>query len=349
MMDTILIVEDDPMILDLQRRNLSEAGYACSCARSAEAARTLLGRQSFALALLDINLPGISGVALLQELRRTCPDTVVIMVTAVDQLDTALHCIQAGAEDYILKPFNLNRIQLSIRGALEKRRLRLENRAYQLHLEHQVAAQTAQLSNALAQLQLTYDTTLRTLARALDAREKEVGSHSERVQNYSLFLAKVMGLGSAEQEDLAKGSLLHDIGKIGISDNILLKPAKLTEVEWQEMKKHPKLGRAIIEEIPFLQGAAQVIQAHHERYDGSGYPLGLQGEQIPLGARIFALADTLDAMTSDRPYRRALPFAAVQAEVEQCSGSQFDPEIAAAFLGVGQQQWEAVAGRRFVK
>lgn len=345
MNDTILIVEDEPWIRELHVRHLTEEGFDCRATATAEAALDLVRQEPFALALLDINLPKMSGISLLKEIQGLTPDTVAIMVTGVDQVHMAMHCIQAGAEDYILKPFNINRVLLSIRSALEKRRLRMENQQYQAHLERQVKEQTARITTTLGQLEITYDATLRSLARALDAREKEVGSHSERVRNYSLFLAEMLGIDRQEQTDLAKGALLHDIGKIGISDNILLKPGKLTDAEWVEMKTHAQLGKAIIGDIPFLAGAAHLILTHHERYDGSGYPLGLRGEQIPLGARIFALADTLDAMTSDRPYRQALPYQAVVDEVRRCRGTQFDPMIADRFLGTSRCHWETIAGR----
>ena len=342
----LLIVDDEDMIRTMQATNLSRQGYACHQAADAEEASLILSRQPIDLALIDINMPGRSGVQLLQELKSATPDTAALMVSAVDDLDTAMFCLQLGADDYILKPFSVDRVELSVRNTLEKRRLMLENRAYQKVLEAKVCTQTEQIRATLTDLHSAYEDTLTALARALDAREKEVGAHSERVSNYTLHLARALGVGEPQLSDMAKGALLHDIGKIGISDNILLKPSRLDPGEWIEMRHHPQLGFEIISGVKFLSGAAQIVLTHHERFDGGGYPLGLRGEEIPLGARIFALADTLDAMTSDRPYRRALPFSAVLDEVQKHNGSQFDPAVVEVFLASPQSVWEELAGRR---
>ena len=342
----LLIVDDEAMIRNMQATNLGRQGYLCHQAANADEASLILARQSIDLALIDINMPGRSGVQLLQELKKTSPDTAALMVSAVDDLDTAMFCLKLGADDYILKPFSIERMELSVHNALEKRRLVLENRVYQRDLEAKVLNQTEQIRTTLANLHCAYEDTLTALARALDAREKEVGAHSERVSNYTLYLARAMGVAEPLLSDMAKGALLHDIGKIGISDNILLKPARLDEAEWAEMRRHPQLGFEIIAGVKFLKGAAQLVLTHHERYDGGGYPQGLVGEAIPLGARIFALADTLDAMTSDRPYRLALPFEMVLAEVDKHCGTQFDPEVAKVFLATPRRVWEDLAGRR---
>lgn len=339
----ILIVDDEEMIREMLTSALSREGYACHAAKDADEACRLLARNPAELALIDIIMPGRSGVQLLQELKQISPDTAVVMATGVDSIETAMFCVQMGAEDYIVKPFNINRILLSVKNSLEKRRLVLENRSYQTSLEEKVQQQTVQIRAALADLRLAYEHTLSALARALDARERETGCHSERVKGYALLLARAIGVEEPELSTLAKGALLHDIGKIGIPDSILLKPGKLTEAEWAEMKKHPGIGYNIITGIKSLEGAAKIVLAHQERYDGSGYPQGLKGEETPLGARIFALADTLDAMTSDRPYRKALPLTAVFEEVKRCSGSQFDPEIAKAFLAIPQARWAEIA------
>jgi putative nucleotidyltransferase with HDIG domain len=208
--------------------------------------------------------------------------------------------------------------------------------------------QTEQLRRTMNELNDAYNNTLTALVKALDAREKEVGSHSERVMNFSALLAGKLGIRGVELEQLAKGALLHDIGKIGITDNILLKPGKLDDSEWVDMRKHPQIGYAILSEIAFLKGPAEIILSHHERYDGGGYPKGLKGEQIPIGSRIFALVDTLDAMTSDRPYRKALRFEAVCSEVRNFRGTQFEPALADLFLSIPRSQWEECAGKRFI-
>jgi putative nucleotidyltransferase with HDIG domain len=345
---TILTVDDEEMIRDLLVTALSREDYDCFQAGSAEEARAILLNNRVELAMLDIMMPGTSGVDLLKEIRNISPDTVVLMVTAISDMETAMRCIHLGADDYILKPFDIERVLLTIKNSLEKQRLLIENREYQANLEKKVLEQTGQIRSAMEELNLTYDHTLTTLVRALDAREKETGSHSERVMNYTILLAETMGIRASDVAIMARGALLHDIGKIGVSDNILLKPAKLDDAEWRHMKQHPQMGYDILSGIKFLKAPAEVVYAHHERYDGTGYPKGLRGSEIPLGARIFSLVDTLDAMTSNRPYRKALPFSAVLAEVKRCIGTQFDPSIAEIFLSITKGKWEKAGKKQFL-
>lgn len=348
MKEPILIVDDEEMIRDLLTSALTQEQYVCHQAANVDEAFQVLGSQQIALVISDIMMPGRSGVDLLRDLKRIDPDIAVLMITGLSDTNTAMECIHLGADDYITKPFGINRVILTVRNLIERRRLALEKKEYQLSLELKVQEQTSQLRTAMNELYITYDSTLSALVKALDAREKEVGSHSERVMNYALLLAGQYGITGTELQELSKGALLHDIGKIGISDNILLKPGPLDEREWSEMRRHPRVGQAILSEIPFLKGPAGIILSHHEHYDGSGYPDRLSGEQIPLGSRIFAVADTLDAMTSDRPYRLALPFDAVSAEITQYAGTQFDPAVADLFLSISRSQWEACAGKKFL-
>ena len=348
MIATILTVDDEEMIRDLMVTALSREGYCCFQAGSAEEARSVLQNNKIDLAILDIMMPGISGVDFLKELKVLSPETVVLMVTAICDTETAMKCIHLGAYDYILKPFDIDRVLLTIRNSLEKQRLLAENREYQANLEKKVEEQTSQIRTAMEDLNLAYNHTLTALVRALDAREKETGSHSERVMGYTMLLGETMGIPGKDLSIMARGALLHDIGKIGISDNILLKPARLDEGEWRDMMRHPQLGHDILSGIRFLRGPAEMVLAHHERFDGSGYPRGLSRHDIPLGARIFSLVDTLDAMTSDRPYRMALPFDAVISEVKRCSGTQFDPEIVDIFLSIPRERWEDVGKRSFI-
>jgi putative nucleotidyltransferase with HDIG domain len=184
------------------------------------------------------------------------------------------------------------------------------------------------------ELRETYDGTLEALVSALDARDRETKGHSLRVAKYMMEIAYHIGIepGTTEWVDMQRGALLHDVGKIGVSDTILHKPGPLTDDEWVDMRKHPKIGHDMLKDISFLSGAAQIVMAHHERYDGKGYPHGLAADEIPLGARIFVLADTFDAMTSDRPYRRALSAEVSRQEIIKCSGTQFDPHCVQAFL-----------------
>lgn len=348
MKEHILIVDDEEMIRDLLSSALAQEGYRCYQASNVDEAFVLLGEQPVDLVISDIMMPGRSGVELLRDLKNVNPDIAVLMITGLSDMNTAMECVHLGADDYITKPFGINRVVLTVKNLIERRCLAIEKKNYQVSLEFKVMEQTAQIRKTMDDLSTAYDNTLTALVKALDAREKEVGSHSERVMNFAAFLGGKLGMDGRELQELSKGALLHDIGKIGISDNILLKPGKLDDGEWIEMRKHPQVGNAILSEIDFLKTPAEIILTHHERFDGSGYPKQLKGEQIPIGSRIFAVVDTLDAMTSDRPYRRALPFSVAEAEIIKYRGTQFDPAIADLFLSIPRKHWEECAGKRFI-
>jgi putative two-component system response regulator len=341
----ILIADDEEMIRELIQITLSKEGFTCFLAASSEEGLEIANSQKLDMALLDIMMPGRSGIELLRDIKQNTPDTTVLMITAMNDMDTALSCIHFGAEDYITKPFNLDRVLLTVKNNLEKRRLVLENREYQANLEQKVREQTEVIRTVMGDINLAYEHTLAALIRALDAREKEVGSHSERVMAYALLLAEAAHIDERGRSILSRGALLHDIGKIGVSDNILLKPGKLDDAEWEMMRKHPQVGYEILTGIRYFAGAAELVLSHHERYDGAGYPNGLRGEAIPISARVFALVDTLDAMTSDRPYRKALSFQEVVDEVVRCSGRQFDPKLVDVFLTIPKMSWEVAAGK----
>lgn len=348
MKEHILIVDDEEMIRGLLASALLQEEYSCHQAANVDEAFAILGDQAIDLVISDIMMPGRSGVELLRDLKKVDSEIAVLMITGLSDMNTAMECIHLGADDYITKPFGINRVVLTVRNLLERRCLAIEKKNYQASLEFKVMEQTEKIRKTMNELSSAYDNTLTALVRALDAREKEVGSHSERVMKYTVLLAEKMGISDKALEELAKGALLHDIGKIGISDSILLKPGQLDDNEWIEMRRHPQVGYAILSEIKFLKAPAEIILSHHERYEGNGYPKQLKGSQIPVGARIFSLVDTLDAMTSDRPYRRALPFSAVSAEVVKHRGTQFDPLIADLFLSIERKEWEECAGKKLI-
>jgi HD-GYP domain-containing protein (c-di-GMP phosphodiesterase class II) len=228
-------------------------------------------------------------------------------------------------------------VLLAAERALERRQLILERREHQALLETRVAEATRDLAVALGQLRETYQATLEALGSALATREVGTELHSRRVHAYSIALARAHGLAEEAIAALGRGVLLHDIGKIGISDSILLKPGPLTPEEWGIMRSHPEFGRQILERIPFLRDAIPVVYHHHERWDGTGYPLGLAGPAIPLGARIFALADAFDAMTFDRPYSKAIPMEEARERIREGAGTHFDPDVVATFLAMPLQ------------
>jgi putative nucleotidyltransferase with HDIG domain len=273
-------------------------------------------------------------------MKQEFPEIPVVMVTAVHDISVALAAIRNGAYDYLLKPFEKEQLLAMVRRALETRRLRLENLAYQTKLESLVSARTEALRKALAELERSYDITLEALGDALDLKDAETEGHSKRVTAFTIAIAKAMQLPQDRVRIIARGAFLHDVGKMAIPDAILRKPGRLSPDEQDIMRQHAFLGYQLLRNIPFLQEAADIVYSHQERYDGSGYPRGLRGDQIPLGARIFAIADTFDAMTSDRPYRAAQSISSGRREIERHAGKQFDPEIVTVFLSVPEHLWQ---------
>jgi response regulator RpfG family c-di-GMP phosphodiesterase len=335
----ILLVDDEPEVRHLLV-DLLGGEYDCEQACSAEEALGKLEGARFDLVLSDIQMGGISGLEMVPRAIESSPDTVVVMVSGVSTIESAIEAMRAGAFDYVIKPFRLEHVEFAVRRALEHRDLRLAKRAYESRLEELVRLRTAELGEALASLEEAYRSTLKALTAALDKRDSETSGHSERVVNFSLRLGREMGLSQEQLTSLEFGSLLHDIGKIGVPDAILRKPAALDEAEWFEMRKHPTHGQQILSGVKFLEGAARVVAQHHERWDGTGYPVGLRGEQIDLNARIFSVADTYDAITSDRVYRRGRSYGAAVAELEEWAGRQFDPEVVEAFRRVPREEWD---------
>jgi putative nucleotidyltransferase with HDIG domain len=285
-------------------------------------------------------MPGKNGLELLAEIKQLDQDVMVIMISAVKDIESAITAMEKGAYDYVSKPFKLNEVSFAASKALEKRRLVLENKEYQKHLEKMVEERTSELKKALLELDKTYNFTLRAMATVLDTRDTETQGHSLRVVSFTLKLAELMNITDKNTLKIYEyGALLHDIGKIGIPDAILRKPGDLTADEWQIMKKHPTIGFNLLRRIKFLETSAQIVLHHHEAFNGSGYPDGLKGENIPLGARIFNIADAIDAITSDRPYQKALSFETAFAELIKHSGQQFDPQIIAIFEKAGVDFW----------
>ncbi|HSN13881.1 MAG TPA: HD domain-containing phosphohydrolase [Anaeromyxobacteraceae bacterium] len=339
----ILIVDDDASVRAVISILLGEEGYACTAVDSAHAALAAMQASEYPLVISDVRMPGRDGVWLLERMRDDHPDTAVVMLTGYGDTEAAVHCLRAGAADYLLKPPKVTDLVRAIERALGRRRLELARQKYRRSLENRVREKTAELSQALRSLESAYSQTLWSLVAALDARESETGDHSQRVVRYSIAVAKRLGLPERDMPDLGRGALLHDIGKIGVPDAILLKPAKLTGDEWEVMHRHPRIGYDILRSIDFLGPAAELVLCHQERVDGTGYPRGLRSEAIPIGARIFAIADTFDAMTCDRPYRRALSFTDARAEIARCSGTQFDPRAADAFLSMHDSELASLA------
>ena len=332
---TVLIVDDDPSVRQMLRQILSRHGYDCEVVGSATAALDAFPRLLPAVVVSDINMPGHDGLWLLRQIVSRFYNTAVIMLTGFAEVDTAVQCLRDGASDFLTKPIRNAHLVTAVERALDRRRLVMENRVYQETLETRVREATDELRVAYQEIADTYEDTLRSLCSALDAREEETGDHSRRVTSLALELAGRIGLRLSEREHLGRAALLHDIGKIGVPDHILLKQGALNDEEWATMRRHPTIGYRILEGIPFLRPAAEIVLTHHERFDGQGYPRGLTGEAIPIGARIFAVADAVDAITSDRPYRKAASLSVAFEEVRRCSGSHFDPDVVDALVRIG--------------
>jgi putative nucleotidyltransferase with HDIG domain len=338
--ERILVVDDEEPIREIVCSMLGLAGFSCTSASSGRAALQVLETgETFSLMLSDLMMADLDGIGLLERSKERYPDMPVVMVTAVHDISVALAAIRNGAYDYLLKPFEREQLMATVRRALEHRRLRLENRAYQINLESLVEARTRQLHQAMTDLERSYDITLEALGDALDLKDAETEGHSKRVTAYTIAIARAMGLAQDRIKVIARGAFLHDVGKMAIPDSILRKPGKLTDEEREIIERHSECGYQMLRKIPFLAEPAEIVYAHQERWDGTGYPRGLKGEEIPLGARIFALADTLDAMCSDRPYRPAQSFEAAKSEIVRFSGRQFDPDIVRVFLSMPESIW----------
>jgi len=329
----ILIVDDDASIRRLVHTLLKNAGYHADAVEDALQAQKQLTDENYDVVISDIMMPGMSGIDLLKFLQKNSPDVPVILMTGNPDLETAAEAIRAGsAVDYLSKPFSMDQILRTVGQAVdikrvrdENRRLTAENERYRLHLEEMVEEKSAELVSA-------YDFTLEAMVAMLDAREKATGQHSVRVRDLSLILGRALNLSAADLDELARGTLLHDIGKISIPDTILLKPGQLTKEEWMLMKTHAQAGYDIIKSSVRLAPAAELILSHHEKFDGSGYPRGLAGKEICLSARIFAVIDAYDAMRSVRIYKDSIPAAEAIDEIIRCCGSHFDPEVIQVFL-----------------
>jgi putative nucleotidyltransferase with HDIG domain len=348
----ILVVDDEISVREVLAEGLDTFGFTVLQADGAPAAFEIVKRGGVDLVLSDIEMPRENGLALLRRIKDHDPDVDVIMVTGLVDVDMAIGTIRQGAADYVSKPFNLDEVRIVIDRTLEKRRLIRENRDYQQKLELKVAERTRELvaknrevESLYTELENSYESTLAALITALDFRDNETLGHSKRVVEYAVLVAQAMGVGEPEMSWIRRGAILHDVGKIGVSDAILRKPGKLDAAEWEEMKKHPEMGYRMLKHIRFLEPALEIVHCHQERWDGSGYPRALKGEQIPLGARIFAAVDTFDAMTSDRPYRAALTIEAARDEIRRFSGIQFDPKVAAAFLAIDESVWRDIRTR----
>jgi len=323
----VLLVDDEPEIVAFIREFLGARGYEVLGLSDPREVDTKFDKFSPAACIFDFRMPHMTGADLLDIVKKKDPKVEVIFLTAQDEASLAVDMMKRGATDFLLKPVELNQLVLAIGRALEHRRLIIENEEYRLHLEQLVMEKTKALNQALTSLNYVHSATLDALSMALDFRDQSTSGHSRRVADLTAGAAKSMGIKDSALVQIEHGALLHDIGKLKIPDSILWKPAKLNEEEWQTMRRHPEYGYQFLSSVEFLKGAAEIVFSHHEKYDGTGYPRGLRGEEIPFGARVFMIVDTVDAMIYKRPYNTPVSFNESAAEVRRCTGTQFDPGV----------------------
>ncbi len=330
----VAVVDDDRAVLKILELLIESAGYDVEVFGTAAAITARLDADAgeIDVILVDLNLDDASGLDLLDGMEQSKPDLVKIVITGDATLDNAVESLRHGAYDFIQKPVQREQLTVTLSRAVEYRRLRGENRQYQNHLEDMVRQQSRDLSMSLDRMRESFEFTLEAMAAMLDARERATGQHSLRVQNVTHLLAVKMGIAGAQLETMRQGALLHDIGKIAIPDAILLKAGPLTEEEWTIMRTHPEVGYRIISRSPDLKAAAELVLSHHEHFNGRGYPRGLVGDDIDIGARVFSVVDAWDAMRSDRPYRKHMSVEDALAEIRRSDGAQFDPRIVRLFL-----------------
>ena len=327
-----LIADDDAAVRAVLRACLPADRYDVTEAADGGEALGRFEADGADLILSDLQMPGMGGLELLRRVRARDDTAGFIILTGAGTMGDAVEALRLQADDYLVKPFDVDEVLLSADRAVSYRRLLRENRAYRVHLEARVAEQAGQIEGLLLDA-------LRALAAAIETRDDYTGGHVDRVARYAAATGRELGLAGDELHALWVGALLHDVGKIGVSDAILRKPSPLTAEEYEEMKRHPEIGARILEGSSFLRPGHAAVLHHQERWDGAGYPFGLAGEEISLHGRIVSVVDTFDAMVSARPYREAASCEAAMEELRRHAGTQFDPAVVAAF--------ERAAGKGF--
>ncbi|MFZ5471001.1 MAG: HD domain-containing phosphohydrolase [Myxococcota bacterium] len=339
-MDRVLLVDDDTLILQALSRILEAEGYEVVCYNDPLKAAQETG---FAVVITDFKMPHMNGVELLGVLKKSNPRAVRLMLTAEADFKTASDAVNRGEVYRLLsKPWSMSELTACVRQSAQQFHLMEEND----RLTRELANKNTELTAINLTLEgLVVERTnglLNGMISALDYRDTETQWHSRRVALYSRRIAEAVGVVGLELDVIEQGALLHDIGKIGVRDSILLKPGPLTPEEWVEMRQHPEIGYRMLAKMPYLHEASLIVYQHQERFDGHGYPQGLQGKSIVVGARVFAIADTMDAITSDRPYRKGRPLEVAKEEIKRCAGSQFDPELVEAYLTIPDEEWAKI-------
>ena len=338
--NNLLLIDDNSATTALLTQ-LLKSNYDCDEADSLDSALAKLRLKDYAIILCNINI----GLDLIVRIQTVAPLSVIILLGENLAADVAIGAFRAGVFDILQTPLEFSQIERAVERAVEHYEVKCLKNRYQFHLENLASERATEVDKALEEIENSYRITLKALVQALETRDFETHGHSERVVTFSLRLGHEVGLDKNALRHLELGALLHDIGKIGVPDAILRKPAKLNEEEWIKMKLHPLHGQQILRNIPFLEGAVQIVAQHHEQWDGSGYPFGLRGEDIDIGARIFAVVDAFDAIISDRVYRQGRPYKDAVKELERCAGTQFDVLVVEAFKRIPPEDWETLRHR----
>ncbi len=341
---SLLVIEPNPEKCHVLQTFFSR-NYDCDAAGTIEDAVALMKAKEYSVMLAATVKDGFNGLEIIPHLQRLSLRSIPVFMSEGGEAGNTVRAFRAGAFEVVQMPISLRKLEFAVEKALIQYEMKCFKDQYQDHLEELVSERTAELDRALEQIENSYRMTLKALVQALAARDTETHGHSERVVTFSLRIGYELGLDKSAMRDLELGSLLHDIGKIGVPDAILRKPAKLNNAEWSKMKMHPQYGRKILENIPFLEGAARIVAQHHEKWDGMGYPEGLRGEDIDIGARVFAVADAFDAMISDRVYRKGCLYEEALKELENNAGTQFDPMVVEAFKNIPPDDWEVLSAR----
>lgn len=332
----VLFVDDDAPLRTAFERTLKPHGYQIDLATGGQDALEKAGAQKYAVIATDYRMPEMNGLEVIEALKSLQPDATFMLVSGECDLDLALDAVNQHAVSFVVpKPWDTQELLGLMQRSIEQYSTKCDQREMVVENER-IIEQKTRLGKALAQSE---EQLAELLLNALDLRDHETRAHCRRVSRYAEMLGKKLELNDNELRDIRKGALLHDVGKIGIPDSILLKPGKLTDEEWVTMRTHTDMGGHLVQAIPGLAGAYDIVTQHHEKWDGSGYPRGLQSEEIALGARIFMIADTLDAILSDRPYRKGAPIEVARQEIQKFAGTQFDPHVVQNFLDVDPQFW----------
>ena len=339
----LLVVDDEAGVREMLTRALAARGFTCHAEQNALRALGRLERGDYAVVVTDIRMPHTDGLELLKRIKAFHPLTEVIIITGVFELRSGLEAMRCGAYDYVTKPFAIDDVVFTIERALHKRDLEIQNQHYRENLEEEVQLRTLELLESNQRIQQLFVSILRTLANTVEAKDQYTRGHSDRVAAHAVAVAAELRLPAADLSQIELAGLLHDIGKIGVRESVLHKPEGLTDEEYGHIKTHAALGEGILRPIAEIAPILDYVRHHHERVDGCGYPDGLEGDQLSLGAKILCVCDAYDAMTSTRPYRSPHSHDHACEEIRRCAGSQFDPAVADASLDVVAEAAQAHA------